>query len=58
MLRTILLAVLAALMLAASLLTWGSVGALVLLFGLVMMAASLLYQRFLTNREDDTFQED
>ena len=34
--------------------TWGSVGSVVMAFGLVMLAASLLYQRFLTNDDPDS----
>ena len=51
--RTILLIVLMAVLLLTAILTWGSIGSAVCVYGLLMMAASLIYQRFLTNREDD-----
>ena len=51
--RTILLIVLMAVLLLTAILTWGSIGSAVCAYGLLMMAASLIYQRFLTNREDD-----
>ena len=51
--RTILLIVLSAALLITAILTWGSIGSAVCVYGLIMMAASLIYQRFLTNREDD-----
>ena len=51
--RTILLIVLMAVLLITAVLTWGSIGSAVCVYGLLMMAASLIYQRFLTNLEDD-----
>ena len=51
--RTILLIVVMAVLLITAVLTWGSIGSAVCVYGLIMMAASLIYQRFLTNREDD-----
>ena len=51
--RTILLIVVMAVLLITAVLTWGSIGSAVCVYGLLMMAASLIYQRFLTNREDD-----
>ena len=51
--RTILLIVVMAVLLITAVLTWGSIGSAVCVSGLIMMAASLIYQRFLTNREDD-----
>ena len=56
--RKILLAVLAAVLLTAAILTWGSLGSAVLVLCLVMMAASLAYQHFLTNRDEDGFQSE
>ena len=53
MVRTILLLVLAAVLLIMAALTWGSLGSAVCIYGLIMMGAALLYQRFLTHREDD-----
>ena len=51
--RTAALIVLMAVLLITAILTWGSIGSAVCVYGLLMMAASLIYQRFLTNREDD-----
>ena len=53
MVRTILLIILGAVLLCTAVLTWGSLGSAVCVYGLIMTAASLIYQRFLTNREDD-----
>ena len=36
-------------------LTWGSLGSAALVFCLILMGASLLYQRFLTNNEENDF---
>ena len=55
---TILLVLLAAVLLTVSILTWGSVGSAVLIFCLIMMGCSLLYQKFLTNQDDDDFRTD
>ena len=54
----VILAVLAAATLAVSILTWGSLGSGVLLFCLITMAAGILYQKFLTNRDEDYFQDE
>ena len=56
--RIILLAVLALALLTAAIATWGSLGSAVCVYGLIMMAAALIYQRFLTHREEDDFQEE
>ena len=56
--RTIVLLILAAAMLIVSILTWGSLGSAVLVFCLIIMAAALLYQHFLTNRDEDSFRDD
>ena len=55
--RIILLIVMAAVMLAAAILTWGSVGSLTLVFCLILMGLSVLHQHFITNRDDDYFLE-
>ena len=52
-LQKILLIIVMAVLLLTAILTWGSIGSAVCVYGLIMMAASLIYQRFLTNREDD-----
>ena len=56
--RTYLLILLALGLIAVSIATWGSLGSAVLTFGLIMGTAGLLYQRFLTNRDDDWFQSE
>ena len=54
--RVIALVLLAALMLTVCVLTWGSLGSVVMLLGLILMGSSLLYQKFMTNRDEDQFQ--
>ena len=58
MVRTILMAVLAAVLLITAVLTWGSLGSAVCVYGLIMMGAALLYQRFLTHRSEDEFADE
>ena len=58
MVRTILLIVLAAVLLMTAILTWGSIGSAVCIYGLIMLGASLLYQRFLTHRGEDDFTDE
>ena len=58
MVRTILLIVLAAVLLGTALLTWGSLGSAVCIYGLIMMGAALIYQRFLTHRSEDDFTDE
>ena len=58
MIRTILLIVLAAVLLITAILTWGSLGSAVCIYGLIMLGASLLYQRFLTHRSEDDFKDE
>ena len=53
--RTIVLAVLALVMAAVAILTWGSVGSLIMVFCLIMMGMGLLYSHFLTNRDDSDY---
>ena len=57
MIRTILLIVLTAVLLGTAILTWGSLGSGVLVFCLIMAGAGIVYQHFLTNRDEDDFQE-
>ena len=52
------LAILAAVLLVTAILTWGSLGSAVCVYGLIMMAAALLYQHFLNHRNEDDFTED
>ena len=56
MIRKILLIGLVVLMLAVMVLTWGSVGSAVMGYGLIMLAASLAYPRFITHREESDYQ--
>ena len=56
--RKLFLAALAAGMLITAIATWGSIGSIAMVFGLLLMGAGLLYQRFLTNREDNDFDID
>ncbi|MBQ8238699.1 MAG: hypothetical protein IJZ39_11200 [Oscillospiraceae bacterium] len=56
--RTLLLAAMALVMLTVIVLTWGSLGSFVLVFCLIMMAASLTYQHYLTNRDADEFRDE
>ena len=53
--RLLLLLVIAVTLVAVILMTWGSIGSIVLLFCLITMGASLLYQHFLTHSEDSDF---
>ena len=55
--KTLLLGVLAAVLTVTAVLTWGSIGSALCIYCLIVMGASLLYQRFLTNRDEDRFQE-
>ena len=54
--RRCFLAALALGMIVLAVLTWGSLGSGVLVFCMIMMGASVLYQHFLTNRDEDDFQ--
>ena len=56
--RTILLIVLMAGLLLGAALTWGSLGSAVCIYGLIMMGASLIYQRFLIRRGEDDFRDE
>lgn len=57
MTKKFLLLLLAIAMIVAIIATWGSLGSAVLVFALIMGIAGLLYQRFLTNRDEDYFQD-
>ena len=56
--RIAALGVLAAVLLIAAIATWGSLGSAVCVYGLIMMGAALLYQRFLTHRSEDEFADE
>ena len=58
MLRRILLTLFALGILGVALATWGSIGSVAMVMCLLLMGASLLYQRFLTNRDEDLWQEE
>ena len=51
-----LLCVLTLALVLVAVLTWGSIGSAALVFCLIMMGASLLYQHFLTNNDSDDYQ--
>ena len=53
--RKALLLLFALALLAVAIATWGSIGSAALIFCLILMAASLLYQRFLTNNEENDY---
>ena len=55
--RIALLVLLAVVMLVVAILTWGSVGSLVMVLCLILMGLSLLYNHFLINRDDEYFVE-
>ena len=54
--RILLLVLMAVAMLAAAILTWGSIGSVALVFCLILMGLSLLWQKVMTNRDEDYFQ--
>ena len=54
--RRILLVLLALVLVVVTALTWGSIGSAVMALCLILMAASLLFQKFLTNRDTSDFQ--
>lgn len=56
--RVILLVLLAAVMLVGAILTWGSIGSVLLVFCLILMGLSLLWQKTMTNRDEDYFQSE
>ena len=56
--RTILLIAFALFLVTVMILTWGSLGSAVMALCLILMVSSLLFQRFLTNRDADDFQEE
>ena len=56
-LRIAVLVILAVVMLVVAILTWGSIGSIVMIFCLILLGLSLLYQHFITNRDDEYFVE-
>ena len=57
-LRCFLILAVAAVLVLIMVLTWGSIGSLVMLMCLMLMGSALLYQHFLNNREPDDFQKE
>ena len=57
MIRILALVLLAAVMLAVALATWGSIGSAVMIYGLIIMVCALLYRRFLLRETDDCNSE-
>ena len=55
-LRIVILVILALVMLIITVLTWGSIGSVALVFCLILMGLSLLWQKVMTNRDEDYFQ--
>ena len=53
--RTALLVILALVMVIVAIVTWGSVGSLIMVFCLIMMGLGLLHSHFLTNRDDSDY---
>ena len=56
--RRILLIALALFLVTVMILTWGSLGSAVMALCLILMVSSLLFQKFLTNRDADDFHEE
>ena len=56
--RTVLLALIALGLAVLGVCTWGSVGSAVCIYGLITMAAAILFKRFLVNRDSDQFDSE
>lgn len=57
--RILLLVLMALAMVIAAIATWGSIGSVTLVFCLILMGLSLLWQRCMINRDDyDDYQTD
>ena len=56
--QIILLIVLAVILLTVMILTWGSIGSILMGFCLFSMGAAVLYRYFLIDRDSDDFQAD
>lgn len=56
-LRIAILVILAVVMLVVAILTWGSVGSIVMILCLILMGLGLLYNHFIINRDDEYFVE-
>ena len=53
--KRVLLGLVAAALMLLAVLTWGSLGSAVCIYGLVMLGSGLLVQRFGNHREEDQF---
>lgn len=53
--RIVLLILLAVVLAVVAIATWGSIGSVTMVVCLMLMGASLLWQRFLTNRDESDF---
>ena len=58
LLRIAILIILAIVMLVIAVLTWGSIGSVAMVFCLILMGLSLLWQKVMTNRDEDYFQSE
>lgn len=56
--RLLLLIGAALAMLAVMILTWGSLGSAMMGYGLLVMAAALIYRKYLTNHDPTDFQQE
>jgi len=58
MFRTGILLLLALVLVVVMIATWGSIGSAAMMMCMILMGASLLYQHFLTNRDEDQWQHE
>ena len=58
MLRRLPLILLVLALLAVAIATWGSIGSVCMILCLLLMPATVLYQKFLTNADEDLWQEE
>ena len=54
--QIVLLAAVAVLLVAVTILTWGSLGSAATLLCLISLCSALLFQKFMTNRDPDEFE--
>ena len=53
--QIVLLSFVALVLLTVTLTTWGSIGSILCVFCLIIMAAALLYRKFVLDRDEDDF---
>ena len=53
--RTAVLVILALVMVIVAIVTWGSVGSALCAFLLILMAAAVLYRKYVLDRDEDMF---